>query len=65
MPRRPGVGAPDRKRSTSDGGPGEVSSPGPPMASPLSISVVVPVFEEEDNLVPLHAEIARALDEPR
>lgn len=35
------------------------------MASPLSISVVVPVFEEEDNLRPLHAEIARALDELR
>jgi len=32
------------------------------MSSPLSISVVVPVFEEEDNLRPLHAEIARALD---
>lgn len=32
------------------------------MAPTLSISVVVPVFEEEDNLRPLHAEIARALD---
>lgn len=32
------------------------------MASPLAISVVVPVFEEEDNLAPLHSEIARALD---
>ncbi|MCY2961672.1 MAG: glycosyltransferase family 2 protein [Planctomycetota bacterium] len=32
------------------------------MASPLSISVVVPVFDEEDNLRPLHAEVARALD---
>src|SRR5205085_3688847 len=34
----------------------------PPMSNPLAISVVVPVFEEEDNLRPLHAEIARALD---
>lgn len=32
------------------------------MAHPLSISVVVPVFDEEENLRPLHAEIARALD---
>lgn len=32
------------------------------MTSTPSISVVVPVFEEEENLRPLQAEIARALD---
>ncbi len=32
------------------------------MAHVLSISVVVPVFEEEENLRPLHAEITAALD---
>lgn len=32
------------------------------MSVPPVISIVVPVYEEEDNLRPLHAEIARALD---
>ncbi len=32
------------------------------MQSPVSISVVVPVHDEEQNLRPLHAEIARSLD---
>jgi glycosyltransferase involved in cell wall biosynthesis len=30
--------------------------------SPLKVSVVIPVYEEEDNLVPLHADLARALE---
>ena len=33
------------------------------MASPVALSIVVPVFNEEQSLSVLHAEIARALDE--
>ncbi len=51
------------KPSTSGFRLGEVSSPRAlRMPLPLSISVVVPVFDEEQNLRLLHAEIARALD---
>ena len=33
---------------------------------PVDISIIVPVFDEEDNVLPLACEIARALDkEPR
>jgi glycosyltransferase involved in cell wall biosynthesis len=33
------------------------------MSQPVALSIVVPVFNEEDNLPILHAEIARALDQ--
>jgi glycosyltransferase involved in cell wall biosynthesis len=33
------------------------------MPQPVALSIVVPVFNEEDNLPILHAEIARALDQ--
>ncbi|HKI71138.1 MAG TPA: glycosyltransferase, partial [Verrucomicrobiae bacterium] len=33
---------------------------------PVDISIIVPVFNEEDNLLPLAREVAKALDkEPR
>ena len=29
---------------------------------PVDISIIIPVFEEEDNVLPLSREVAKALD---